>query len=151
MYPNMVVTGTLVRCSKARDLSTSDTPGCPTVEHQASPSEIFTVGNVIKVTAVLICCCCHYYNIPLFPYYLINLNMSYMSSTGVGNVPYTLGERLSLLPGLRCRPSHGTRWSCFLIGLRRPDCVAALRLFRGPMPGWWISGTAPGTAFSALS
>ena len=48
--------------------STSDTPGCPTVEHQASPSEIFTVGNVIKVTAVLICCCCHYYNTPLFPY-----------------------------------------------------------------------------------
>ena len=77
----MFTTGTLVRCSKTQDPSTSDTPGCPTVD-QASPSEIFTVGNVIKVTAVLFIAAATIITLPFFPTNLINLNASYMSSTG---------------------------------------------------------------------
>ena len=51
------------------------------------------------MTAVLIVVAATILTVPA--YYYTNLNMNYMPSTGVGNVPYTFGGRLSLVPGLR--------------------------------------------------
>ena len=76
--------------------------------------------------------------------------MSYMSSTGVGKVPYTLGERFK--PTARLEMSAES-WDSLKLLLDRimPARLwcRRLRLLRGPSPAIWLS--LSGTAFSALS
>ena len=86
----MVVTGTLVRCSKARDLVQylrhSRSSHCRT---SSSPSEIFTAGNVIKVTAVLIVAAATILTFPA-PTTYTNLNVNYGPSRGGRLLPTLL-------------------------------------------------------------